>query len=131
MERVEHFWTMSARLNKRYKEPGARHILDTDTFKDKLKALDVQMARYLLQILAHRFPRIGTPTRPGPNTYVVQTRPLSMDMQQIVELSNIPESALPGRDETYSTADEWYVACSKINAAPLLFPTKQSLLFSQ
>lgn len=121
MERVEHFWTMSARLNKRYKEPGARHVLDTSTSREKLKALDVQMARHLLQVLSHRFPRIGALAQAGPRTYVVQNRPLSIDMQQIVELSNIPESSLPAKDKTYCTADEWYIACSRINTAPLLF----------
>lgn len=129
MEHVKHFWTMSARLNKRYKEPGARHVLDTDTSRHKLIVLDVQMARYLLQILSHRFPRIGTLARSGPNTYVVQSRPLTMDMQQIVELSNIPKSALPAKDKIYATADEWYVACSKINTAPLLFQ-QNNLCFS-
>lgn len=129
MERIEHFWSMSARLNKRYKDPGAPHILDTDTSTETLKALDVQMARYLLQILSHRFPRIGSLTWTGSNTYVVQTRPLSMNMQQTLQLSNIPVSSLPAKEKTYCTADEWYIACSEMNTAPLLFQ-QNDLFFS-
>ncbi|KAJ0107756.1 hypothetical protein J7T55_000018 [Diaporthe amygdali] len=121
MKRIEHFWSMSSRLNKRYKTRGARHILDNQIPRDELKALDMQMAHYLLQLLPHRFPRIGTLARLKHNTYVVQTRPLTIHMQQMIELSNIPRSALPRKDETYSTADEWYTACSRMHIAPLLF----------
>lgn len=129
MERVEHFWSMSQRLNKNFREKGVRHILDTDISRTKLKALDVQMARCLIQIFSHRFPRIGTLARSETNAYVVQSRPWSLDMQQSIESSNIPQSALPAIDETYSTADEWYTACSRINTAPLLFQ-QNNLFFS-
>lgn len=121
MERVEHTWSMSQRLNKNFKERGVRAIIDPDISKTELKMLDVQMARYLLQIFSHRFSHIGTLARSNTDKYIVRSRPMSMDMQQIIELANIPKSALPAKNETYSTADEWYMACSRINTAPLLF----------
>ncbi|KAG8162924.1 hypothetical protein KVR01_007402 [Diaporthe batatas] len=121
MERVEHIWSMSQRLNKNFRDKEVRAILDTDISTTKLKALDVQMVRYLLQIFSHRFPRIGTLARSEADKYVVRSRPMSMDMQQTIELANIPESALPAKNKTYSTADEWYMACSWINVTPILF----------
>lgn len=121
MEHIDHFWSMSSRLNKRYDDKEARHVFDTTIPRETVKALDVQMARHLLQMLPHRFPRIGTLASPDENTYVVQTRPLAMQMQQMVELSNIPRSALPPKDQTYATADEWYTECSRLQTAPLLF----------
>jgi hypothetical protein len=129
MERVENVWSMSQRLNKNFREKGARHILDTGISRNKFKALDVQMVRYLLQIFSHRFPRIGTLARSETNGYVVQGRPLSLDIQLSIETSNIPHSALPAKDKTYYTADEWYVACSRIITAPLLFQ-QNNLFFS-
>ncbi|POS71615.1 phosphotransferase [Diaporthe helianthi] len=129
MERVEHLWSMSQRLNKNFREEGARYILDIDVSRTKLKALDVQMVRFLLQIFSYQFPRIGTLARSETSQYFVQGRPLSLDIQLSIETANVPESALPSRDKTYSTADEWYTACSRINTAPLLFQ-QNDLFFS-
>lgn len=120
MNKINHFWSLSDRLNKRYKDHEARHVLDTNISKEAVKSLDVQMCRFLFQLLQHRFLGIGTLSASGNDAFLVRSRPLTMNMNALIRLANLPEAVLPPVDRTYSTADQWYVACSKMNTAPLL-----------
>lgn len=128
MKKIDYVWTLSHRLNKRYKDHGARHVFDTSVSKGVVKRLDVQMCRCLFQLLQNRFPRIGSLTALRNGTFLVESRPLTMNMNALIRLANLPEAVLPPIDRTYSTADEWYIACSRMNTAPLLFQQNDFIL---
>lgn len=94
--------------------------LDFSIPEAKLKKIDKQLAQFLLELLPHRFTEVGALACVDNHDQEVGGRPWTLDMQFAVELANIPQSALPGQ-RTYSTADEWFVACSRKHVLPLLF----------
>jgi len=51
----------------------------------------------------------------------VTGRPLSKNMNDMLQLANVPRAILPPESKTYSTADEWYVALAEMHIAQLIF----------
>lgn len=112
---------MSQALEAPREDPNETAILDPDISESKLKALYVKIARYVLQLAQPTFPRIGALAEAGPNSHCVMGRPITLNMSNMVQLSNIPESAFPSEGTTYQTADEWYGALAEMQIATLLF----------
>lgn len=102
-------------------DPNETAILDPDISEIKLKALYVRMARCVLQLTQPTFPRIGALVETGPNSHHVMGRPITLNMSNMVQLSNIPKSIFSPEGTTYQTADAWYVALAEMQIATLLF----------
>lgn len=77
IERIEGDSYISNSCTKPNEDLSAAHVLDLDLPKSKLRHLDIQVASHLLELLQHRFPRIGSLVQTGrnSNSYSVQTRP--------------------------------------------------------
>lgn len=121
MEHIRNVRSFSHTCMRPVTKPDETHMLDTLIPKSKLRHMDVQMANYLLQLIQHRFPRIGSLVQTGRQSWDVRQRPLALNMNDMIQLANIPHSALPPKEKMYQTADEWYVALAKMNMACLLF----------
>ncbi|KAH8201105.1 hypothetical protein TruAng_004732 [Truncatella angustata] len=103
------------------RDPNDTPVLHSEISEDKLKSLYGKMARCVLELAQPVFPRIGALVEIGPGTYGVKGRPITLNMSNMVQLSNIPKSVFPSEGTTYQTADEWYVVLAEMQMATLLF----------
>lgn len=103
------------------KDPGDTPILDPDIEEGKLKGLYAEMARCTLHLAQPTFPRIGALVEESGGDYVVAERPFTMNMNNMVRLSNIPASIFPAKGTTYQTASGWYAVLAEMQIATLVF----------
>ena len=96
-------------------------VLQTDISESRFKCLYGEVARFLLQLAQAAFPRIGALVETSPGSFHVMARPLTLNMSNMVQLSNIPKSIFPPKDTTYQTADNWYTVLAEMQIATLLF----------
>ncbi|KAF5021904.1 hypothetical protein F66182_6052 [Fusarium sp. NRRL 66182] len=96
-------------------------VLRHDICETKLKSLYLEMARCMLQLARSEFPRIGALVEVTPGSYSVSGRPITLNMNNMVQLSNIPASIFPSEGTTYKTADEWYTVLAEMQIATLIF----------
>ncbi|KAM5344390.1 hypothetical protein ACJ41O_012927 [Fusarium nematophilum] len=112
---------MGQALEAPREDPNDTPILHPDISEAKLKSLYVKMARCMLQLAQPAFPRIGALVETSPGSYGVLGRPITLNMNNMVQLSNIPKSIFPSEGTTYQTADEWYMVLAEMQMATLLF----------
>lgn len=82
-------------------DPNGTPILNPMISESKLKDLYLQLGRYLLQLAQPTFPRIGALGEIDQGTYCIVGRPVTLNMSNMVQLSNIPESIFPPEGTTY------------------------------
>lgn len=121
---------MGQALEAPREDPDETPVLNPDISESKLKALYFKMARCVLQLAQPTFPRIGALAEAGPESYCVTGRPITLNMSNMVQLSNIPKSIFPPEGTTYQTADAWYVALAEMQIATLLFQ-HNDMVFSE
>ena len=78
------------------------------------------MARCMLQLAQPAFSRIGALAQTRPGSYCVMGRPITLNMSNMVQLSNIPKSIFPSKGTTYQTADECYTVLAEMQIATLI-----------
>jgi hypothetical protein len=94
--------------------------LDPNIPKDKLERMYKQVAGIVLQLSSLEMPRIGSLQQHG-DSFVVGSRPLTQEMNDLVVQGGIPPSVLPPENKTYSMSDEWYEALADMHVAHLTF----------
>ncbi|RDL36432.1 uncharacterized protein BP5553_05784 [Venustampulla echinocandica] len=123
MSYIKNFWSLSEALNDPKNDPDEPDILDPNVREERLEYIYGQMAGYLLQ-LSQPQPRLScigsiVPTDHG--SFSVAGRPISVNMNAMIRLANIPPAVLPPKDKTYKTADDWYIALAEMHMAQLVF----------
>ncbi|RSL78385.1 hypothetical protein CEP51_008240 [Fusarium floridanum] len=113
--------SMSDALEAPRDDPNDTPVLDPNISQDKLNNLYSKLARCVLQLAQPTFPRIGALVETSPGPFGVLGRPITLNMNNMVQLSNIPKSIFPSQGITYETADEWYVELATMQMATLLF----------
>ncbi|KAH8668690.1 hypothetical protein BX600DRAFT_487265 [Xylariales sp. PMI_506] len=103
-------------------------ILKPDITDGKLTNLYTKMAKCLLQLAQPAFPCIGALNEISPGVYHITGRPLTLNMTNMAQLSNIPKSIFPPVGTTYQTADEWYVELARMQIATLIFQHNDMIL---
>lgn len=53
--------------------------------------------------------------------YSVSGRPITQNMNNMLQLGGIPNEVLPPAELTYRTADEWYIALADMHLCQVLF----------
>ena len=112
---------MGQALETLRQDPNETPVLNPDISESKLKSLYAKVARCMLQLAQPAFPRIGALVETSPGFYRVMGRPITLNMSNMVQLSNIPKSIFPSEGTTYQTADEWYTVLAEMQIATLLF----------
>ncbi|TVY44659.1 hypothetical protein LOCC1_G007046 [Lachnellula occidentalis] len=112
---------MGQALETPREDPNETPILNPEISESKLKSLYMKMARCVLQLAKPAFPRIGALVETSPESYHVTGRPITLNMTNMVQVSNIPKSIFPSEGTTYQTADEWYAVLAEMQIATLLF----------
>lgn len=102
-------------------DPSDTPVLNLDISEHDLKRLYTIMARCVLQLAQPTFSRIGALVETSPGTYQVRGRPITLNMSNMVHLSNIPASIFPSEGTTFKAVDEWYLALANMQMATLLF----------
>ncbi|OJJ69053.1 hypothetical protein ASPBRDRAFT_57598 [Aspergillus brasiliensis CBS 101740] len=106
MEYIDHATTMSDVLNTPGLGISDRHCLDPNVDMEKLEMMYAQFADILLQLNRLSLPRIGSVERVDEFSYEVNSRPLSLHMNELVRLGTLPRSLLP--DSTFSTSSSYF-----------------------
>lgn len=119
MDYTEHERTMSEALNDPVINSSESHVLDPNVSTEKLEVLYRQMANIVLQLSTLTFDRIGSLVQDEVGGFHVSGRPLTMNMNSILEFTEAPPSLLPNRQ--YSTATKWYSALADMHLTQLAF----------
>ncbi|KAI1363038.1 phosphotransferase family protein [Xylaria arbuscula] len=120
MEYIEHEMTMSEALADPL-DPDDYHVLDPNVSEHKLNLLYRQMANILLQLSRLTFPRIGSLVEHEDGKISVSGRPLTQNMNSLVQLTDMPSTLLPSSSQTYENAKEWYSALADMHMTQLVF----------
>jgi hypothetical protein len=104
MEYIEHAHDLVDALNT----PGIglydRPILDPRIPQTKLEFVYSQMADILLELSKCSFPRIGSLVETDEDEWSVTARPLTLNMNELVQLGNFPRARLPSEPSSSSSA---------------------------
>ncbi|KAL3421775.1 phosphotransferase family protein [Phlyctema vagabunda] len=112
---------MGQALETPREDPNDTPVLCPDISESKLKSLYFKMARCVLQLAQPTFPRIGALVESRPGSHCVMGRPITLNMNNMVQQSNIPKSIFPTEGTTYQTDDDWYTVLAEMQIATLVF----------
>jgi len=118
---VEHQHSMSTALNATNEDTNKIFVLDPNISENFLEDIYEKVARCLLELSQHTFSRIGSLVRSSKGSYSIAARPITRDMNDMLQLAGIPRSILPPREKTYGTADEYYSELANMHLAQLIF----------
>ncbi|TVY17901.1 hypothetical protein LARI1_G004197 [Lachnellula arida] len=121
LQHVENRGLMVNRMKIPNADPDVPSVLDPNIPETELASFYEKAARCLLQMSRLSFDRIGSLSENEDSTFSVTGRPLSKNMNDMLQLANIPRAVLPPEDKTYRTTDEWYEALSEMHMAQLIF----------
>lgn len=119
MSHIEHATTMYDALNTPGCPNEERGVLDPHIDEGRLYLLYSQLAEILLQLSKTEFPIIGSLSQVD-DSWKVTSRPLSMNMNELVRLGTLPRSRLPPLNSTFATASSYIEALAQLNIHHLL-----------
>lgn len=102
---VENSGLMVNRIKTPNPDPDVVAVLDPNISESLLSSLFEKAARCLLQHSRLSFDRIESLSENNDNTFSVTGRPLSKNMNDMLQLANIPGAVLPPENKTYSTTN--------------------------
>lgn len=120
MSHVEHTTTMYDALNTPGCPNEERGVLNPNIDEDQLGMLYTELAQTLLQLSKPEFPKIGSLSQVDDFSWEVTSRPLSMNMNELVRLGTLPRSKLPPLDATFKTASSYIETLAQLNIQHLL-----------
>lgn len=120
MRHVEHGELLTDALAVQGQDPALTPALNPDLSEGKLRNLWGKVAWILLQLATPSLPRIGSLLEVD-GSFRVAGRPLTQNMNTMVQLGYIPSAIFPAEGKTFGTADEWYLELSNMHLAQLLF----------
>ncbi|KAJ6442404.1 hypothetical protein O9K51_05963 [Purpureocillium lavendulum] len=112
---------MGQALEAPREDPNETPVLRPDIPEHELKSLYLKMAQCVLQLGQPKFARIGSLVETSPGFFEVMERPMTLNMNNMVQLSNIPKAIFPPKGTTYGTVDEWYTLLANMQMATLVF----------
>ncbi|CAG7554595.1 unnamed protein product [Fusarium equiseti] len=121
MQRIKSVRDMSDALAIPGQDPDETLVLNHAIAEESLKRLYRRIAVLMVELSKPGFPRIGSLMMLGNGQYSVVGRPITQNMNNMIQLANIPRAVLSAPNQTYQTADEWYIALAEMHMAQLLF----------
>lgn len=118
MDYVEHETKMYDALITPGCPTEERGILDPNIDEYRLEMLYGQLAGILLELSTPSLPRIGSLSQIDDFSWEVACRPLSMNMNELVRLGDLPRSKLP--NTTFNTASSYLEALADLNIEHLV-----------
>ncbi|KAJ5129525.1 uncharacterized protein N7515_005564 [Penicillium bovifimosum] len=121
MSHIEHTTTLYDALNTPGCPKEERGALDPNINEEQLEMLYTQVAKILLQLSKPKFPKIGSLTQMDDFSWEVTSRPLSLNMNELVRLGTLPRSNLPPLNTTFRTLSSYVEALARLNIQHLLY----------
>ncbi|KAJ6184710.1 hypothetical protein N7519_006011 [Penicillium mononematosum] len=119
MEYIDHNADLVDALNTPGIPDEERPVLDPNIDENRLRSVYNQMAGLLLQVSKHSFPRIGCISNAAEDEFddewVVEHRPLSINMNELVQVGGVAAGDLPGVTETFGTARAYLLALAELH----------------
>ncbi|KAJ5963323.1 Aminoglycoside phosphotransferase [Penicillium vulpinum] len=120
MEYIEHETKMYAALNTPDCPIEVRGVLDPNIDEGRLELLYSQLAGILLQLSIPSLPRIGSLSQIDDFTWDVTRRPLTMNMNDLVQRGGLPQSKLPDVNTTFDTSSSYMEVLADMNIEHLI-----------
>lgn len=120
MSHIEHKTLMYHVLNRPGCPRDVRGILNPNIDEDQLEMLYIQLAKILLQLSKTELPKIGSLSQVDDLSWEVARRPLSMNMNELVQLGTLPRSKLPPLHTTFETASSYIETLAQLNIQHLI-----------
>ncbi|KAL9127442.1 MAG: hypothetical protein Q9217_003679 [Psora testacea] len=95
MDYIEHTHDLVDALNTPGLTLNDRPVLDPHISTERLEFVYSQMCDILLELHKHSFTRIGSLSGTDKDYWAVTSRPLTLNMNELVQLGNFPRSQLP------------------------------------
>lgn len=121
LERVENKSSMSHALTTPGIDHEITHALDLRISQSTLEDLYLKMATIILELSQHKFPQIGSLLETDDGTFSVGGRPIPQNMNDMLQLANIPSAILPPEHKTFQSSDEYYLNLARGHIAQLTF----------
>ncbi|QPC60838.1 hypothetical protein HYE67_003069 [Fusarium culmorum] len=102
-------------------DPEETPVLNPNIEEDTLRKLYHKIAVILSQLSRPTSTRIGSLIEGSNGQLSVAGRPITQNMNSMIQLANIPKAVLPEPHQTYESADGWYTASAEMHMAQLLF----------
>ncbi|KFY84001.1 hypothetical protein V500_09705 [Pseudogymnoascus sp. VKM F-4518 (FW-2643)] len=116
MEYVDHDCDISDALNTPGIPYEERPILDPAIGEEKLRKLYGQISDVLLQLSTLSLSRIGSLIQDDEeDTWSVAGRPLTSNMNEIVQLGTLPRSKLPDKSATFETSSSYLTTLANLH----------------
>ncbi|KAJ5717389.1 hypothetical protein N7488_003035 [Penicillium malachiteum] len=103
LDYIEHEETMYAALNTPGTHKSERGRVGPEIDENKLGALHGELAEIILQLSKPSLPKIGSLSQVDDLTWEVNSRPISIPMNEIICLGSLPQSKLLTRETTFNT----------------------------
>ncbi|KAJ5556361.1 hypothetical protein N7494_000276 [Penicillium frequentans] len=107
-----------------------RPILDPNISEGRLRSVYSEIAKVLLELAKHSFNEIGSMSNSGNDELVddwtVTHRPLTMNMNRLVQLGNFPPHLLP--QDTFKSASEYFLALAEMHMTHLYMQPKGAIV---
>ncbi|UZP40467.1 hypothetical protein NXS19_008283 [Fusarium pseudograminearum] len=121
LQHIKYARDMSDALAIPGQDPEETPVLNPNIEEDTLRKLYQKIAVILSQLCQPTFARIGSLIEDGNGQIAVAGRPITQNMNNMIQLANIPKAVLPEPQQTYDSADGWYTASAEMHMAQLLF----------
>ncbi|KAM0228841.1 hypothetical protein ACHAPO_010478 [Fusarium lateritium] len=121
LQHIESVRDMSDAFAIPNEDPEETPVLNPDIEEGKLRKLYQRIAVIVLELYKPTFPRIGSLTQVEKGRYEVSGRPITQNMNNMIQLANIPRSVLPENTRTFASDGCWYTALAEMHMAQLLF----------
>ncbi|KAM7198513.1 phosphotransferase-3 [Rhypophila sp. PSN 637] len=112
---------MSDALEAPRDDPDDTPTLNPEISETNLKRLYTKMAQCVYRLGQPTFPRIGALVETRPGVFEVLGRPITLNMSNMFQLSNIPPAIFPPKGTTYKSVDEYYIVLADMQLATLVF----------
>ncbi|KGO45215.1 hypothetical protein PEXP_060030 [Penicillium expansum] len=123
MEYIDHNADLVDALNTPGIPDEDRPVLDPNIDENRLRTVYNQMAGLLLQVAKHSFPRIGCISNAAEDEledeWVVEHRPLSIDMNELAQVGGVRAEGLPGIMETFASGAEYLLTLAELHMTHL------------
>ncbi|EKJ75895.1 hypothetical protein FPSE_04075 [Fusarium pseudograminearum CS3096] len=121
LQHINYVRDMSDALAIPNQDPEETPVLNPNIEEDTLRKLYQKIAAILSQLSRPTFTRIGSLIEDDNGCYAVAGRPITQNMNSMIQLANIPKAVLPEPHQTHDSADGWYAASAEMHMAQLLF----------
>lgn len=121
IERVESKSTLSHALTTPGVDRSITHALDPNISQTTLEDLYLKVANIILELSHHKFTQIGSLLEADDGSFSVGGRPITQNMNDMLQLANIPPAIFSPEYKTFQSSDEYYLNLARGHLVQLIF----------